>query len=71
MTLRVATYSYPEGTVHIDKILDENGETDYYDLFDESGSCLNEGDAWYPGELSATQDLPPSYDDVKAYLGYS
>ena len=41
---------------------------DFYDLYDEHGTCLNEGDPWYPGEYDATEVTPPSEASVRAVL---
>lgn len=69
----VATYYFHEETINIFAMLNDITNTaEYYDLFDQSGSCLNEGDPWYPPHKSGNTkfDSPPSFEEVKEYLGF-
>ena len=59
----LATYHIGNGKYHVFGCWDEETpeyEFDFYDVHDEKGNCINEGDPFYEGL--------PTRDEVKALL---
>ena len=64
-----ATYEFNGHDVSVVRQFDDKGDFYCYDLFlDESGECLNEGAPWLEGEGSATLAVPPTQEEVLAFL---